>query len=145
MLIVNQENPKVASFNTGKSVSKSLILESDYQQYEKWLCIDYNFRTKKIQVQNMLQTIFIFVHNLFWTCIFLVLNLQFNEQSIVILWVSWSKKKCFWQRIFCTFTVAMNEKLKLWWLPEDWNENENKFWKIFPGSSAMLQFDNVLP
>ena len=44
------------------------------------------------------------VHNMFspgraWN--FHVLNLQFNEQSVVILWVSWCKNKSFWQRFTC--------------------------------------------
>ena len=38
------------------------------------------------------------VHNMFWDCSFHVLNSQFNEQSFVILWVSWYKYKCFWKR-----------------------------------------------
>ena len=31
-----------------------------------------------------------------------VLNLQFNEQSVVILWVSSCKNKSIWQRFTCT-------------------------------------------
>ena len=37
-----------------------------------------------------------------WAWNFHVLNLQFNEQYIVILWVSWCKNKSFWQRCTCT-------------------------------------------
>jgi hypothetical protein len=33
------------------------------------------------------------------------LNLYFNEQSFVILWVSWCKNKCFWKRFTCTVHI----------------------------------------
>ena len=36
-----------------------------------------------------------------WAWNFHVLNLLFNEQSVVILWVSWCKNKRFWQRFTC--------------------------------------------
>ena len=38
---------------------------------------------------------------MFWACSFHVLNLQFNEQYFVILWVSWCKNRCFWKRFTC--------------------------------------------
>ena len=44
------------------------------------------------------------VLNMFSTCSELeifVLNSKFNEQSVVILWVSWCKNKAFWQRSTC--------------------------------------------
>ena len=72
------------------------------------------FSTRKIQVQNMLCTKIvlkdktkqnktkqktIFVHNMFWTCIFPAqLKLEIKEQFVVILWVNWPKNECFWQR-----------------------------------------------
>ena len=40
----------------------------------------------------------IFVHNMFSTCIFLVLKSGINEQSVVILWVNWLENECFWHR-----------------------------------------------
>ena len=43
-----------------------------------------------------------FVHNMFWSCIFLVLKSGFNEQSVVILWVNWLENECFWHRFTCT-------------------------------------------
>ena len=43
----------------------------------------------------------IFVHNMFWACCFHVQNWYINEQSCVILWVSWCKNKCFWERFTC--------------------------------------------
>ncbi len=50
-----------------------------------------------------------------WDWNFHVLNLQFNEQSVVILWVSWWKKKSFWQRFTCTWEQKTRFLLqKLW-------------------------------
>ena len=43
----------------------------------------------------------IFEHNIFSTCIFLVLKSGINEQSVVILWVNWFKNECFWHRFTC--------------------------------------------
>ena len=67
---------------TGKSVSEALILASVNPQYDSSL--NFEFSTRKIQVQNMLCTKIvlnvktkqktIFVHNMFRTGIFLVLN-----------------------------------------------------------------------
>ena len=60
----------------------------------------------------------IYVHNMFWACNFHVLNLyiiQWYIQSSVILWVSWCKNKCFWNRFTCK-SCAFNKfpwKLKL--------------------------------
>ena len=40
---------------------------------------------------------------------FVLLNWWFNEQSVVILWVSWCKDKSFWKRFACiSFTVCVN-------------------------------------
>ena len=78
--------------------------------------LNYEFNTWKLQAQNILRTccvhnfVFVFVltmrtiyvHNMFWACNFHVLNSQFNEQSVIILWVSWYKNKSFWQRFTCT-------------------------------------------
>ena len=36
-----------------------------------------------------------------WAWNFHVLNLKFNGQSVVILWVSWCKNKSFWRRFTC--------------------------------------------
>ena len=38
-----------------------------------------------------------------WAWNFRVLNLQFNEQSGIILWVSWCKNKSFWQRFISNY------------------------------------------
>ena len=39
----------------------------------------------------------IYVPNVFWAWSFHALNWWFNEQSFVILWVSWGKNDCFWK------------------------------------------------
>ena len=49
----------------------------------------------------------IYVHNMFCACNFHVLNWQFNEQSFVILWFSWCKKKCLWKRFTCSWWQNM--------------------------------------
>ena len=43
----------------------------------------------------------IFLHNMFSTCILLVLKSVINEQSDVTLWVNWFKNECFWKRFTC--------------------------------------------
>ena len=40
-----------------------------------------------------------------WAWNFHLLNLCFNEQSVVILWVSWCKNKSFWQRFTCNKAI----------------------------------------
>ena len=68
---------------------------------------NYKFCTRKFQVQYMLRTSncsecqnkkTFNVHNMCWTCNFLVLNSYFIEQSIVKFWVNWCKNECFWQK-----------------------------------------------
>ena len=76
--------------------------------------IHVNLCQKLFFLQNMVRTCcvqvlfwmseIISVHNvlprfklgilMYWTC-------KFNEQSVVILWVSWCKNKIFWQRFTC--------------------------------------------
>ena len=72
----------------------------------KWLHV--NFCQKLFFLQNMGRTCCvqklswksetISVHNIFSPG----LSLEFNEQSVIILWVSWCKNKRFWQRFTCT-------------------------------------------
>ena len=38
-----------------------------------------------------------------WTCCELVFFGEFNEQSLVILWVNWFKNESFWKRFTCNF------------------------------------------
>ena len=78
------------SLLTGKSVSEALILESVNQQYDERLFIEFH---EKIQVQNMLCTNIVLnvktkKQFLYTTCCQLVFFLEFNEQSLVILWVN---------------------------------------------------------
>ena len=99
---------------TGKYLSEALIFESTINNMATDCSLNYEFSTWKFQVEDMLRTCS--VHKMFWmskqkqkkpiwvTCSqpwnFHVLNL-FNEQSFVILWVSWYKNKCFWKRFTC--------------------------------------------
>ena len=53
------------------------------------------------QIWNFFLFKTIYLHNMFWAWSFHVLNWWFNEQSFVILWVSWVKNKCFWKRFTC--------------------------------------------
>ena len=49
--------------------------------------------------------LFLFWHSkqyLYTTCCKFVFWGEFNEQSLVILWVNWCKNKSFWQRFTCT-------------------------------------------
>ena len=87
----------------------------------------YQFSTWKFQAQNMgrkwwehvvyTNCFFVFtfrttyVSNMFYLSmfspcselgIFMYWTGEFNGQSFVILWVSWCKNKCFWQRFTCT-------------------------------------------
>ena len=39
---------------------------------------------------------------LYTTCCELVFFLEFNEQSLIILWVNWFKNESFWHRFTCT-------------------------------------------
>ena len=83
--------------STGKSLSEALIFASTNPQYDDRLFIDLQLLTQKntnsehvmykncFECQNKKT---IFVHNMFSTCIFLVLKSGINEQSVVILWVN---------------------------------------------------------
>ena len=59
---------------------------------------NYNFSRCSVH-----QIVFAFEieNDLMYTTCFLLLNLQFNKQSVVIFWVNWCKKECFWQKITC--------------------------------------------
>ena len=75
---------------TGKSLPEALIFAPTiWWQIVHWFTAlegeKYKFRTCCVQkIVFVLAFKTIFVHNIFWTCIFLVMNSQFNEQSIVI-------------------------------------------------------------
>ena len=93
-------------------------------------CVEYvqvNLCQKLFFLQNMgrtccVQKLFwmsetISVHNMFSPG----LSLEFNEQSVVILWVSWCKNKSFWQRFTCTtyplLTWSSLDFLRITYLP----------------------------
>ena len=67
----------------------------------------YKFRTNCVQfflfcfdIQN--NTLTIIVHNMFW----LVFFGEFDEQSLVILWVNLFKNESFWHRFTCTVYIV---------------------------------------
>ena len=60
------------------------------------------------------------------------MNLQFNEQSFIILWVSWCKNKCFWKRFTCKqvqhhFWARHDERLRDCCANCCGNENPEKY------------------
>ena len=98
---------------TGKFFSEAFILTSTNPQYDKRLFIESRFQCMKIPSSEHVVYINcsehqnknkkpICVHNMFSAWNFHVLNWQFNEQSVVILWVSRCKNKGFLQKLTCT-------------------------------------------
>ena len=54
--------------------------------------------------------LFLFWHSkqyLYTTRCDLVFFLEFNEQSLVLLWVNWCKNEGFWKRFTCTFSSTL--------------------------------------
>ena len=89
---------------TGKSLSEALVFESTNPQYDDKLFIELQVHYMQIaSSEHLLQ--------MFWACNLHVLNLKFNEQSVVILWVSWGKNTCFWKRFTCTVLERIIFKL----------------------------------
>ena len=100
-------------------MSEALIFASTNPQYDNRFFIQLPVQYMKIasseRSQNMwcTQIVFCFdiqnnlctqhVLRVFWACNFHVLN---NEQSVVILWVSWCKNKSFWQRFTYLYQQA---------------------------------------
>ena len=99
-------------------MSEALIFASTNPQYDDRLFIELQVQyyvhensSKLKPGENMLWTQIVsdiqnnfctqHVLPMFWTWNFHVLNLSFNEQYVVILWVSWCKNKSFWQRFTC--------------------------------------------
>ena len=95
--------------DTGNSLSEALILASTNPQYDSRLFIELWVqymkiaRSKHVVYKNcffafVLTFKTLFVHCMFYTCIFR----EFNEQSLVILWVvNWFKNESFWHRFIC--------------------------------------------
>ena len=48
---------------------------------------------------------------LYTTCCELVLFLEINEQSLVILWVNWFKNESFWHRFTCNLCISPFNKI----------------------------------
>ena len=81
----------------------SLNYQWVHENYRQWTCCVH-----KLGFLGVVLTFrTIYVHNMFWACNFHVLNWQFNEQSFVILWFSWCKKKCLWKRFTCSWWQNM--------------------------------------
>ena len=60
---------------------------------------------KNTSSEHVVYNFFLFCHSkqyLYTTCSELVFFGDFNEQSLVILWVNWFKNKSFWRRFICT-------------------------------------------
>ena len=70
-------------FRTGKSFSQA-------RNICRKCCVPILFWMSKQNKNNNLCTQHVL--QVFW---------DYNEQSVVILWVSWCKIKCFWQRFTC--------------------------------------------
>jgi hypothetical protein len=107
--------------STGKPLSEAFILTSTNPQYDKMLFIDLPVQYMK--TTSWEHVVYIncseykkkknCVHNMFWACSFHVLNWYINGQSFVILWVSWSKNKCFRQRFTCTLTSLVSKQAEI--------------------------------
>ena len=90
---------------------KHLFLNHSWIQYKKntsWEHVVYKhcFEDQNKNKKTM------FVHNMFWSCIFLVLKSGINEQSVVILWVNWLENECFWHRFTCKNIENINHSDK---------------------------------
>ena len=110
-------NQYISKLITGKSLSEALFFASTNPQFDDILCIELQVQYVTIlsseHGENILCTEIVlnvktnfctqYVLPLFWAWNFLVLNFWFNEQSVIILWVSWCKNESFWQRF--TFII----------------------------------------
>ena len=113
---------------TGKSFSGALILASVNPQYEKIV----HWIPRKIQLHNMLCTKIHSFFILFWhskqylytTCCELVFFGEFNEQSLVILWVNWFKNERFWKiftyRIVASTNTCYYSENQIFWFLKSW-------------------------
>ena len=87
--------------STGNSFSEPLILASVNPQYDKRLLTEFpkNYTTCCVQKLFLL-----FWHSkqcLYTTWCELVFWGEFNEQSLVILWINWFNNESIWKRITC--------------------------------------------
>ena len=81
---------------TGTSLSEALLF-AEHGENMLWTEIVLNVKNH-FCTQHVL--------SMFWAWNSYVLNFQFNEQSVLILWVSWCKNKSFWQRFTCTVNYS---------------------------------------
>ena len=102
---------------TGKSVSEALILEPVNPQCDERLFIEflekYKFRTFCVQKLFLFVFVLTFKQHLYTTCSKLVFFGEFNEQSLVILWVNWCKNEGSWKRFTCMWCFFLFQFLPL--------------------------------
>ena len=134
-------------------MSEALIFASTNPQYDDRLFIELQVQYMKIPSpghgENMSYTQIVFFLFLLWhseqfmykTCSPYVLSLQFSctelliQWTIVILLVSWCKKKCFWKRFTCTPLTALTLKYIVeWW--RFWNL---QLWHYFHSGMKLLK------
>ena len=137
---------------TGKSMSEALILESVNPQYDDRLLIDLRLQYKKntssehvvyqncFECQNKSKKQFLYT-----TCSEHVFFGEFNEQSLVILWVNWCKNKGFRKRFTCTelrscvlwgiLSWVSFDEFEAWFSRKFWFavsfEVDDNFWRFF--------------
>ena len=90
---------------------RQLFLHQLTHNMTKDCSLNYEFSTSKLQAQYMLCTKIVLavktkqncLHNMYWTCSFLVCIALIIQWTISchILRVSWCKNKCFWKRFIC--------------------------------------------
>ena len=84
--------------------SEALILASVSPQYDKRLFIEFPEKYNFTHVVYKNCCLFLFWHSkqyLYTTCCELVFFGEFNEQSLIIMWVNWFKNESIWKRITC--------------------------------------------
>ena len=90
------------SRDTGKSFSDALLL---LLIMTRECSLNSPKNTSSEHVVYKISFLFMFWHSkqyLYTTCSELVCFREFNEQSLIILWVNWFKNKSFWHRFTCT-------------------------------------------
>ena len=84
--------------NMTSTVHENCKLRTYSEHAQNMLCMYIN--SSECQNKNNLCTQHVL--SMFWACNIHVQNSRFNEDSAVILWVSWCKNKSFWQRFTCS-------------------------------------------
>jgi hypothetical protein len=143
--------------STGKSLSEALIFGSTNRQYDKRLFIDlpvqYMKTTSLEHKENMLCSKIVLnvktktKNNLcaqhVLPCSELVVFMYWTGKSMnnlfFILWVSWSKNKCFWQRFTCIGYI-MIFFIKLRWPGEKFTTASVDFWPALHSTKVRWSF-----